>query len=203
MTTKQFQQEWTDMGCPHVIGIDEAGRGPLAGPVVAAAVFLPLSVDIPTLRDSKKMTAKQRESCFVSIVENGNVGIGLASPAEIDRVNILQATFLAMMRAVDDLVLEPDICLVDGNHRVPLLKYPQQTLVRGDQRSFVVAAASVIAKVTRDRIMIDMHKLYPQYGFSQHKGYPTKAHKQTLAKWGPSPIHRLTFAGAAAKEFSQ
>ena len=184
-----------ELGCTYAVGVDEAGRGPLAGPVVAAAVYLPLDVEIAGLRDSKTMTAKARERCFAEIMAAGFVGIGSASAAEIDRINVLQASLLAMRRAVEELPLVPDICLIDGNQEIPQLPYSQLALVKGDARCALIAAASVIAKVTRDRSMLMWHEKYPAYGFDRHKGYPTKDHKAALRQWGPCPIHRRSFAG--------
>lgn len=189
------QRSLMELGYRTIVGIDEAGRGPLAGPVVAAAVYLPLDVDIPGLRDSKAMTPAARQRCFAAIHQVGAVGVGRASPQEIDAVNILQAALLAMYRAVDQLPLEPDLCLVDGNQCIPDLLIPQRTLIRGDRLCSLISAASVIAKVTRDHEMEAWHDQYPQYGFQRHKGYPTKEHKAALQQYGPCPIHRQSFAG--------
>ncbi len=192
---KEDQVKFAELGYAFTVGVDEAGRGPLAGPVVAAAVHLPLDVDIAGLKDSKTMTAKARERCFVEIMDAGTVGIGSASAAEIDQINILQASLLAMNRAIRELDLIPDMCLIDGIHLVPQLPYSQLSLVKGDGRCSLIAAASVIAKVTRDRSMLMWHEKYPEYGFAQHKGYPTKDHKEALRQWGPCPIHRRSFTG--------
>lgn len=182
-------------------GVDEAGRGPLAGPVFAACAVLKPGAEIPWLNDSKKLTEKRREAIFRDILENGKAwfGIGTASPAEIDRLNILRATCLAMNRAYAAMLeqglpgeLLPALALVDGN-RDPGLPIPTQTVVKGDSRSAAIAAASVLAKVSRDRVMLELDLMYPQYQLAKHKGYPTKLHYQLLQKHGPSPIHRRSF----------
>lgn len=183
---------------PRVIcGVDEAGRGPLAGPVCAAAVILPPELDVeqtlPGLNDSKKLSDQKRRELFEKI-RNCAVayGIAYASQEEIDEINILQATFLAMGRAVDSLGLKPDVALVDGN-RAPELGIPVQTIVKGDSLSASIAAASILAKVSRDDLMLRMAEEYPQYSFEIHKGYGTKRHYAALSQFGPCPIHRRTF----------
>ncbi len=183
---------------PRVIcGVDEAGRGPLAGPVCAAAVILPPELDVeqtlPGLNDSKKLSDQKRRELFEKI-RNCAVayGIAYASQEEIDEINILQATFLAMGRAVDSLGLKPDVALVDGN-RAPELGIPVQTIVKGDSLSASIAAASILAKVSRDDLMLRMAEEYPRYGFEVHKGYGTKRHYAALSQFGPCPIHRRTF----------
>ena len=174
-------------------GIDEAGRGPLAGPVCAAAVILPRGLDIPGMNDSKKLTAKRREALYDIITEQALAyGIAFASEQEIDEINILQATFLAMRRAMDQLRVRPDIALIDGNRETDF-GLPVQTIVKGDSLSANIAAASILAKVTRDRFMLEMDEKYPQYGFATHKGYGTRAHYAALREFGPCPIHRRTF----------
>ena len=180
-------------GFDLVCGVDEAGRGPLAGPVCAAAVILPPHHQIPYLNDSKKLTDKRRRELFPVIKEQALAyGIGLASEKEIDEINILQATFLAMERALTQLKLRPDLALIDGN-REKDFGIPVQTVVQGDSRSANIAAASVLAKVTRDDYMEAMAGEYPGYGFEVHKGYGTKAHYKALTELGPSRIHRMTF----------
>ncbi|MBO5322895.1 MAG: ribonuclease HII [Oscillospiraceae bacterium] len=180
-------------GIVHICGVDEAGRGPLAGPVCAAAVILPAHVEIPGLNDSKKLTDKKRRELFPIIKERAIAyGIGLASHEEIDQINILQATFLAMQRAIDQLEGKAEFALIDGN-REKDFGLPVMTVVKGDSRSANIAAASILAKVTRDDILEEQAKLYPQYGFEIHKGYGTKAHYEALRTYGPSPIHRMTF----------
>ena len=189
----QIEEELFERGIIAVCGVDEAGRGPLAGPVCAAAVILPPHLDIPGLDDSKKLTDKRRRELFPIIKEQALAyGIGLASHEEIDEINILQATFLAMERARAQLKIRPDIALIDGN-REKDFGLPVQTVVKGDSRSANIAAASVLAKVTRDTIMEEMAAEYPQYGFEIHKGYGTKAHYEALRTYGHSPIHRMTF----------
>ena len=176
-----------------ICGIDEAGRGPLAGPVCAAAVILPKDLQIPGLTDSKKLTDKKRRELFPVIQEQAVAyGIGLASEQEIDEINILQATFLAMQRALDQLGVRPDLALIDGN-REKDFGLPVKTVVKGDSLSANIAAASILAKVTRDDIMIQLSKRYPEYGFEIHKGYGTKAHYAALAEHGPSAVHRRSF----------
>ncbi|MDY2809329.1 MAG: ribonuclease HII [Candidatus Faecousia sp.] len=189
----EIEQTWADRGFHAICGIDEAGRGPLAGPVCAAAVILPERLDIPGLNDSKKLTDKKRRELFPIIEEQAVAfGLGWASQEEIDEINILQATFLAMSRAVEQLKIRPDLALVDGN-RAPALDLPVETVVKGDSLSASIAAASVLAKVSRDDVMLRMAEEYPGYGFEVHKGYGTKAHYEALRKFGPSPIHRRTF----------
>lgn len=180
-------------GIVSICGVDEAGRGPLAGPVCAAAVILPANLEIPGLTDSKKLSDKKRRELFPIIMEQAvSYGIGLASQDEIDEINILQATFLAMERALSQLKVRPDLVLIDGNRQKDF-GLSVETVVKGDSLSASIAAASVLAKVTRDDIMISMAQTYPGYGFEVHKGYGTKAHYLALEKLGPSPIHRKTF----------
>lgn len=176
-----------------VIGVDEAGRGPLAGPVVAAAVQFREPVEIPYLRDSKKMTARQREMCY-DIIRSHAVAVGVAAvgPTAIDAIGILKATYLAMKRAIEELPHKPDAILVDG--RPVQIGLTHQALVKGDDRSFSIAAASVIAKVLRDRMMNSYHLWYPEFEFNLHKGYPTPRHKQLLKEFTPTPIHRFSFS---------
>lgn len=189
----EIEKTWADRGFHAICGIDEAGRGPLAGPVCAAAVILPEGLEIPGLNDSKKLTDKKRRELFPIIEEQALAyGIGWASQEEIDDINILQATFLAMSRAVEQLKIRPDLALVDGN-RAPTLDLPVETVVKGDSLSASIAAASVLAKVSRDDVMLRMAEEYPGYGFEVHKGYGTKAHYEALRTFGPSPIHRRTF----------
>lgn len=183
-------------GAKIVCGIDEAGRGPWAGPVVAAAVVLDPKAIPDGLDDSKKLTEAKREALFAPIMASARVGIGIAEAERIDRDNILQATLWAMaeaLRQIDDV----DLALVDGN-RAPSLPCPAQTIVAGDAKSLSIAAASIIAKVTRDRIMMAHDAAWPQYGFARHKGYGTALHQQALERHGPSPLHRRSFAPIAA-----
>ena len=180
-------------GISRICGVDEAGRGPLAGPVCAAAVILPDHLEIPGLNDSKKLTDKKRRELMPIIKEQAlGWGIAFASEQEIDEINILQATFLAMQRAMEQLAVKPDLALVDGN-REPDLGLPVKTVVKGDSLSANIAAASVLAKVTRDDLMIGLAETYPQYGFEIHKGYGTKAHYAALEQFGACPIHRQSF----------
>jgi len=191
----QFERRLRMQGYKVVAGIDEAGRGPLAGPVLAAAVVLPKHFELPGLTDSKKLSPAARERLFPLIRQQAlAVGIGLASPAEIDQINILQATLQAMLRAVNKLRLPPDYLLIDGITPLPHA-LPQQTLKKGDSRSLSIAAASVIAKVVRDRLMVHYDRRFPVYGFAGHKGYGSAAHRQTIADFGPCPIHRASFRG--------
>ena len=180
-------------GILTICGVDEAGRGPLAGPVCAAAVILPPNLEIPGLTDSKKLSDKRRRELYPLIMEQAVAyGIGLASHEEIDTINILQATFLAMERALEQLQVKPELALIDGNRQKDF-GIPVETVVKGDSLSASIAAASVLAKVTRDDIMLAMAEEYPGYGFEIHKGYGTKAHYEALRSLGPSPIHRMTF----------
>lgn len=180
-------------GYKMICGVDEAGRGPLAGPVCAAAVILPKGLELPGLNDSKKLTDKKRRELFPIIKEQAIAyGIGLASHEEIDEINILQATYLAMERAIAQLEGKADYALIDGN-RAKDFGLPVRTVVKGDSLSASIAAASVLAKVTRDDIMLEMAEKYPQYGFEVHKGYGTKAHYEALREHGHSSIHRLSF----------
>ena len=180
-------------GYKIICGVDEAGRGPLAGPVCAAAVILPPNVEIPGLNDSKKLTDKKRRELMPIIKETAIAyGIAFASEQEIDEINILQATYLAMHRAIDQLAVKADLALVDGN-RAGDFGLPVKTVVKGDSLSASIAAASVLAKVTRDDVMLELAEKYPEYAFDIHKGYGTKAHYAALTQHGPSPIHRMTF----------
>ena len=194
-STLYFEQRAQQRGFKLIAGIDEAGRGPLAGPVVAAAVILPDRFDLPGLTDSKKLSEKQRNRFYPQIRAQARaVGVGVASAAEIDQINILQATLLAMRRAVSRLSLTPDYLLIDGITPLPL-DISQQTLKKGDSRSLSIAAASVIAKVVRDRIMSAFARQLPEYGLAKHKGYGTKHHRHAIAEFGPTWLHRKTFAG--------
>ena len=189
----EIEQRYFDEGIKIICGVDEAGRGPLAGPVCAAAVILPRNADIPGLNDSKKLSDKRRRELYPVIMEKAVAyGIAFADHKEIDEINILQATFLAMERALTQLSVKPDLALIDGN-REKDFGIPVKTVIHGDSLSASIAAASILAKVTRDDLMLKMAEEYPQYGFEIHKGYGTKAHYQALTEFGPSPIHRMTF----------
>ena len=180
-------------------GVDEAGRGPLAGPVVAAAVILPKECEINGLNDSKKLSHQKREILYHQIKAVAvSIGVGIIEPDEIDRINILRAALLAMEIAVKKLNPKPDFLLIDGNIRTSLL-IPQQAVIGGDSICNSIAAASIIAKVARDLIMDDYHNIHPEYNFKKHKGYPTKEHYEALRKFGPCPIHRKTFRGVIWK----
>ncbi len=196
--TFQFERMLNDRGFKNVAGTDEAGRGPLAGPVVAASVILPPHTDHSPFCDSKQTSEKLRYQLRGLLEEIGaHIGVGIVSAEIIDSINILQASLLAMKRSLADLSRsgsEPDFILVDGNQKV-LVATPQEPLVKGDARSASIGAASIIAKITRDEIMADLHHRYPRYNFIANKGYPTREHRRTIKKFGPSPVHRLTFRG--------
>ena len=192
MPDYSFENEWKEKGFLAVCGVDEAGRGPLAGNVVAAAVIMPEGLIIEGLDDSKKLTEKKREKLYDIILEKAICSIAWATPAEIDEYNILNATMLAMRRAVEGLPMKADFALIDGNCSRGF-EIPTQTVVKGDARSYSIAAASVLAKVTRDRQCLEMDRMYPEYGFSKHKGYGTKAHYEAILEHGPSPVHRMSF----------
>lgn len=187
------EYEHTYEACTYICGIDEAGRGPLAGPVVAAAAVLPKDCTILYLNDSKKLSEKKRELLFEEIKEKAVAyGIGIVGPDRIDEINILQATYEAMRQAVAGLSVTPDILLNDAV-TIPQLDFMQVPIIKGDAKSVSIAAASILAKVTRDHMMVEYDKLFPEYGFAKHKGYGTAAHIQVLRSLGPCPIHRRTF----------
>ncbi len=193
--TYSYERRLHAQGLLPVAGVDEAGRGPLAGPVVAGAVILPADLDYSPFKDSKKLTAKGRERVYAHLEElQVPMAVGICTAQEIDDINILQASLLAMKRAVEKLGQAPAFLLVDGKFTVKM-DLPQEALIKGESKSASIAAASVVAKVTRDRLMADYDQQYPLYNFRQHKGYPTKAHKALIAEHGPCPIHRLTFRG--------
>ena len=194
-----YERQLQAQGFASVAGVDEAGRGPLAGPVVAGCVILPDHCSSSRFKDSKKLSAARREELFDILYDiDAVIGVGLASAAEIDRINILQASLLAMRRAVQDCTerfsIPPEFLLIDGTFTVPM-DLPQQPLVRGESKSASIAAASIIAKVSRDRLMKQYDAQYPEYNLARHKGYPTRAHRRAIAEYGPSPIHRRTFKG--------
>ncbi|CAB1249155.1 ribonuclease HII, degrades RNA of DNA-RNA hybrids [Ruminococcaceae bacterium BL-4] len=190
-----YEKEALNEGFQQICGIDEVGRGPLAGPVFASAVILPVGCVIPGVNDSKKLSPKKREELF-AVIKTKAVGwaVGFATEQEIDEINILQATFLAMRRAVEALPTKPDLALVDGN-RTPFLGdgINVRTIIKGDGSSESIAAASIMAKVSRDHLMIKLDELYPEYGFARNKGYGTAEHVKALLQYGPSPIHRTSF----------
>lgn len=192
-TMWEIEDSFYTQGYKVICGVDEAGRGPLAGPVCAAAVILPEHLEIPGLTDSKKLTDKKRRALFPVIQERAIAfGIGFASEQEIDEINILQATFLAMKRAMEQLKVRPDLALIDGNRETDF-GLPVRTVIKGDSLSLNIAAASVLAKVSRDDVMLRLAETYPAYGFDIHKGYGTRAHYEALEKFGPCPIHRKSF----------
>ena len=193
MLDYKLEQKLIDDGFEVVCGVDEAGRGPLCGPVVAAAVILPSGLYIEGLNDSKKLTEKKREALFEIIKEKAVAyAIAEASPAEIDEINILNASMLAMKRAVEALPIKADFALIDGNCSRGF-NIPTETVVKGDAMSYSIAAASILAKVTRDRQCIELDREYPEYGIAKHKGYPTKDHMDAVKKYGPAPIYRRSF----------
>lgn len=194
MVDFEIENQYLQNGCRVICGVDEAGRGPLAGPVCAAAVILRPDMEIEGLNDSKKLTEKKRELLFPIIKKKAVAyGIGFASEREIDEINILNATFLAMKRAAEQLSVQPDLFLVDGNQKPKISAVQEVTVIKGDAKSMSIAAASVLAKVSRDHYMLEMAEKYPQYDFEKHKGYGTKLHYEKIAEYGISPIHRRTF----------
>ena len=193
MPTFEYEEKHYSEGFNSVCGVDEAGRGPLCDPVVAAAVILPLGLEIEGLNDSKKLSEKKREALFDVICEKAIAySIAEASPAEIDEINILNASMLAMRRAVEGLGVKADFALIDGNCSRGF-EIPTETVVKGDAKSYSIAAASILAKVTRDRGCIELDREYPEYGIAKHKGYPTKDHMDAVRQYGPAPIYRKSF----------
>ena len=191
--TYEYENLLKSQGYKVVCGVDEAGRGPLAGPVFAAAVILPDDLSDLGINDSKKLSEKKRDALFDVIKEKAIAwSVASASEQEIDEINILNATFLAMKRAVDGLSVRPDVALIDGN-RKPKTGVEEMTLVKGDAKSISIAAASILAKVSRDRYLLELDEKYPEYQFSKHKGYPTKLHYEMIKEHGISPVHRLSF----------
>ena len=197
MNLMEYEAKAARQGFRNISGVDEAGRGPLAGPVVAAAVIFSPNIDIVDLDDSKKLSPKKREELFLEIKDRATTyGLAVIGHRIIDEINILQAARLAMKQAVDQLNPIPDLLLIDGNQKIEST-LDQWAIVKGDSKSLSIAAASVLAKVTRDRIMDDYHKLYPQYEFNRHKGYGTKLHRTLIQEYGPCPIHRSKFKGVS------
>lgn len=193
MNLYDFEHGKREQGFELICGVDEAGRGPLAGPVFAAAVILPKDYEIDGVNDSKKLSEKKREKLYDEIIEHAvSYSVISVDNKTIDKINILQATMLAMKTAVDSLEIKPDIVYVDGN-RLPPLDVPAEYVIKGDATSASIAAASILAKVSRDRFMLEMAKKYPEYRFDKHKGYPTKLHYDMIKEYGVSDIHRLTF----------
>jgi ribonuclease HII len=194
-----FEKTAGQNGFTAIAGVDEAGRGPLAGPVVSAAVILPQKADVPGIKDSKKLTPRRRSILYKQICDCATaVGIGVVGPERIDRINILQASLLSMLLSVECLEPQPDYLLIDGIYKIQI-PLPQYPITKGDSRSISISAASIVAKVTRDRLMSIYDNVYPQYGFSKHKGYPTKAHKESIRTFGSSAIHRKSFKGVKEK----
>ena len=193
MSMWDIENSFFSQGIQLICGVDEAGRGPLAGPVCAAAVILPPNIEIPGLNDSKKLSDKRRRELFPVIQQQALAwSVAFADHKEIDEINILQATYAAMERAIHSLSIKPELALIDGNGAKDF-GIPVQTIVHGDSLSASIAAASILAKVTRDDLMLEMAKEYPAYAFDVHKGYGTKAHYEALTTYGPCPIHRMTF----------
>jgi ribonuclease HII len=206
MLDLKLEKQYFDLGYRFIGGVDEAGRGPLAGPVVAACVVIGPDFkiepgDLELVADSKKLTAKRREKLFKVIKEKAlAVEIGVVSPQTIDKINILQASFLAMRRAIRGVKVNPEYILLDGAFKIPKMDKPQTAIIKGDGTVFCVAAASIIAKVSRDYLMAELDKKYPEYEFARHKGYGTKLHIEKIAAHGPCPIHRFSFAPIRKKE---
>jgi ribonuclease HII len=195
--TDEFEREARRCGYRRIAGLDEAGRGPLAGPVVAAAVILPSCCRLHGVDDSKQLSESEREDCYIAIKRRAlAIGVGSASHEEIDRLNILEATRLAMQRAIASLSPSPDCLLIDAV-ALPACGLPARSIIKGDALCFSIAAASIVAKVTRDRLMVDYHRLFPEYNFESHKGYSTEDHVRRLSRHGPCAIHRRTFAPVA------
>jgi len=194
MPDYSYEHIATERGFSAVCGIDEAGRGPLAGPVFAAAVILPADCEIEGLDDSKKLSEKKRERLYDEIIEKAVAwSVAFADEKEIDEINILNATFLAMKRAAEGLLVRADFTLIDGNRAPRDLGIKCETVIKGDAKSMSIAAASILAKVSRDRFLMELDKEYPQYMFAKHKGYPTALHFELVRKYGPCPVHRLSF----------
>jgi len=202
MDKLRFESTLWQKGLTHVAGVDEAGRGPLAGPVVAAAVIFPKGFFLAGVDDSKKLSHDRREQLYPQIIRNcTSYGVGVVSVEEIDQINIYQAAMLAMRQALAQLSPSAQHVLVDGRN-IPQLTLPQTSIIKGDSLSFTIGAASIIAKVTRDRMMLDYHRAFPQYGFDKHKGYATRSHLAALRQYGPCSIHRRSFHPRALKEQS-
>lgn len=191
----EYENKYYDNGCKYIAGVDEAGRGPLAGPVFAAAVIFPKGVYIPEINDSKKLTEKKREELFDVITQKAlSYAIVSVDEKEIDRINILNATLKCFNLAVSSLSVKPHIALIDGN-RCGEMPVPFETIVKGDSKSMSIAAASILAKVSRDRYIMELDSVYPEYNFKKHKGYGTKEHLEAIQRFGPCPIHRMSFKG--------
>jgi ribonuclease HII len=201
MNLFEFDRRFFNQGVRILCGVDEAGRGPLAGPVVAAAVVFDKDIAIEGVNDSKQLTQEKRENLFQAIQSRAlGIGIGIVEPDVIDRINILSATHMAARKALSALPVAPDLVITDYL-KLKRCPFPLQYFARGDQSSHAIAAASIIAKVTRDRLMLEYHNLFPQYNFAVNKGYPTREHRDALEKYGPCKIHRMTFNGVSPKKF--
>lgn len=199
-----YEKVFWHQGMNLVAGVDEVGRGPLAGPVVAAAVVFPQDISLDQVTDSKKLTPQKREELFDLIFQNAlQTGIAEVDQGTIDKLNILNASLKAMHEAIDALKKRPDVILVDGNQKIPNLRIPQITIIKGDSLSLSVAAASILAKVTRDRLMLAYHRKYPSFCFNQNKGYATKSHIQALREHGPCEIHRMSFRSVKMLKMKQ
>ena len=194
-----FESEARSLGYTIIAGVDEAGRGPLAGPLVVASCILPEGIIFSDIDDSKKLSEEKREELYHQIVNHPQIffGISIIQPDLIDKINILQATMLGMQQSVELLKVRPDFVLVDGN-RSPKFPMPSKAVIKGDALSYSIGAASILAKVTRDRIMVEYHREFPEYGFAKHKGYPTESHRRVLSQIGPCPIHRRSYAPVQA-----
>ncbi len=204
MDLNKFDLHHRKLGYGVIAGVDEAGRGPWAGPVVAAAVVFPPDFRNKKIKDSKKLDARNREKLFLEINRRAlSVGVGIIDQQTIDSVNILNATYLAMKKALAVLEPAPDLIIVDGHRKIPGVKTKQLAVIAGESKSLCVAAASIIAKVTRDRIMIDLSSQYPQYSFDKHKGYGTALHRRRLAEFGPCPLHRMSYAPVRERSFEE
>ena len=200
---KEIDKSYFKEGYNYICGIDEAGRGPLAGPVVVAAVIMPKDSMIEGVNDSKKVSEKKREKLYELIIEEAiSYSVGIVDQNEIDRINILNATKAGLTEAVRTLKVKPELILVDALTNIDTCGVPYQSIIKGDAKSYSIAAASIIAKVTRDRIMRQWDEIYPQYGFAKHKGYGTKAHMEALRRHGPCPLHRRSFAPVSQMELS-
>lgn len=196
----KFEREAFHKGFQNIAGVDEVGRGSLAGPVVAACVILPWQRPLPDIQDSKKLSPKQREELYGFIIQEAvGYGIGIVESSEIDRINILKASLKAMALAIQRLTIKPDCVLIDGNQKIPALDIPQNPICKGDSLSLTIAAASIVAKVTRDCMMAALQTEFPHFSFKNHKGYGTKRHFEELKRFGPTALHRLTFRGVLAK----
>ncbi len=199
-----YEKALWQQGMNQVAGVDEVGRGPLAGPVVAAAVVFPNNISLPQIRDSKRLSPQKRSELFDLIFEKAlDIGIGQVDQKEIDQLNILNASLKAMHKAIKSLKNRPKVILVDGNQKIPNLRIPQISIIKGDSLSLSVAAASILAKVTRDKMMLAYHKEYPHFSFDQNKGYATKTHIEALKTHGPCEIHRMTFRSVKMLKMKQ